>query len=452
MRAPRRPRRRRVGEERYRRSVHLLEAGARWVPGASSASARVTGFDPVPPFLRRGRGPFVWDVDGNRYLDLNLGYGALLHGHAPKEIVEAVVQQAGRGLHLAAPNELELSVARLFLRLVPTAERVAFCGSGTEATFSAVRLARHATGRPALLAFEGHYHMSDAAATSSPRRRRGGSPRAGVAGSTPVPDSWGEVHLAPYNSRDAVERILKEQGRRLAAVILEPIMCNAGVIPPAGDFLPFLREATQERDIPLIFDEVFTGFRVAAGGAQELYGVRPDLSCWSKAMSGGMPLAALSGRSDLMDLLGPGRLPYGGTFASHSLSLAGTKATLEQVRAGGRSLYRRLASLTRMAAGGLREIARDGGTPLLVQDVPGAFQFYFTSRSRLLDYREATTVDVARFQHAQRAFLDRGIFFHPDNFESLVLSTAHRREHVERFLEVAQEVLPEAGPRLSRSP
>lgn len=452
--APRRARSPTARDRRYRRSLELLELGPRWVPGASSSSARVSGFDPVPPFLVRGRGPHVWDVDGHRYLDLNLGYGALLHGHAPKALVRAVMEQAGRGLHLAAPNELELQVARRFLGLVRTAERVAFCGSGTDATFNAVRLARHTTGRPALLTFEGHYHMSDAAATPRPRPRRSGgrSPPAGVAGSTPVPEFWGEVHLAPYNSRDAVERILRRHGRRLAAVILEPVMCNAGVIPPQEDFLPFLREATEERDIPLIFDEVFTGFRVAAGGAQEVYGVRPDLSCWSKAMSGGMPVAAISGRADLMDQLGPGGLPYGGTFVAHSLSLAGTLASLDLVRAGGAELYRRLEALTSQAVRGLQEIARDSGIPLLVQHATGAFQFYFTPRTRLLDYREATTVDLGSFRAAQRAFLDRGVFFHPDNFESLVLSTVHRRTDVERFLEVAQEVLPDGRGKTGTSP
>ncbi len=433
----------RTSPTRYDGTLRLLRHGRALIPGASSALPRVTGFDPAAPAFVRGRGPCVWDEDGNKFVDLNLGYGSLIHGHSPPEIVAALRSQLRKGLHFASPQRIEAEVAELLLDLVPTADRVVFCTTGTEATFNAVRLARHATHRRGVLVFEGHYHMNDAAATSPPVSGRGRrrDPRVGEV--TPIPDSWGDVYVAEYNSVSSVERIQARAGTSIGTVILEPIMCNAGVIPPTGAFLRELRRMTEARGQVLVFDEVFTGFRVAPGGAQEMYGVRPDLSCFSKALGGGMPIAALAGRRELMDRLGSPGLPYGSTYAGHTLALAGTRASLEGIRREGRRFRDRLQGLTERACRGLEEVGRKAGLRVLAQQVPGAFQFYFTGRSALHNFREALEVDREMYRRAQSHLMDRGFFFHPDNFESLVLSTSHGPRDIDRFVTAAGETFAE---------
>ncbi len=298
---------------KLKKSAKLFEEGKKYIPNSTSSLIRVASYDPCPPFIARGKGSRIWDEDGNEYLDFNLAYGCLINGHAHPEMVKALCAQAEKGFHFASPTELEIDVAKAFVKLVPSAERVAFCSNGSDATMNAIRIARAVTGKDGILKFEGHYHGQHDYALISAE-----APPI-VAGldeyPRPLPNSAGippgvtdYVMVAPYNSVTALERMVKRYRDRLAAVIMEPIMANAGIIAPTQDYLKRVREITRENDLLLIFDEVFTGFRVAPGGAQQMYKVEPDISCWAKALGGGVPISAVSGKAEFMDLIAPGRI------------------------------------------------------------------------------------------------------------------------------------------------
>jgi glutamate-1-semialdehyde 2,1-aminomutase len=433
---------------KLKKSQKLFEEGKKRIPNSTSSLIRVASYDPCPPFIARGKGPRIWDEDGNEYLDYNLAYGCLINGHAHPEMVKAIQAQAELGLHFASPTELEIDVARVFQKLVPSAERVAFCSNGSDATMNAIRIARAVTGKDGILKFEGHYHGQHDYALISAE-----APPI-VAGldeyPRPLPNSAGippgvtdYVMVAQFNSVTSVERMVKRYRDRLAAVILEPIMANAGIIPPSPDYLKRLREITQENDLLLIFDEVFTGFRVAPGGAQQLYKVEPDLSCWAKALGGGVPISAVSGKAEYMDLIAPGRISFGGTYFANNLSLAGTLANLKLLQKGGEELYERFGRMTTKMEKGIEEAAKDAKLSVLVQSVNGMLQFFFTRRKKVANYRESLQIDWNLFLRHHQLLLDRGVYIHPDNYERLTFSTAHTEKDVEEFLEVVRETFQE---------
>ena len=433
---------------RLRKSARLFAEGKKLIPNSSSSLIRVASYDPCPPFIARGRGARIWDVDDNEYLDFNLSYGVLINGHAHPAMVKAIQEQAELGLHFAAPTELEIEVARQFVELVPSAERVAFCSNGSDATMNAIRIARAVTGKDSILKFEGHYHgQHDYALISSE------APPI-VAGldeyPRPLPNSAGippgvmdYVNVAPYNSITAFERIVKRNRDKLAAVILEPVMANAGVIPPDRDFLKRVREITRENEMLLIFDEVFTGFRIAAGGAQSVYHVEPDLSCWAKALGGGMPISAVSGKAEYMDLIAPGRISFGGTYFANSLTLAGTLANLKLLDRGGKALYERFARMTERMEKGIEQAARDAKVSVLVQSVPGMLQFFFTKRKKITNYRESLQIDWDLYLRHHQLLLEKGIYIHPDNYERLTFSSTHTDKDVDTFVATMGETLAE---------
>ena len=294
---------------KLKKSAKLFEEGKKLIPNSTSSLIRVASYDPCPPFIARGKGPRIWDEDGNEYLDFNLAYGCLINGHAHPDMVKAVSQAAELGFHFASPTKLEIDLAKEFHKLVPNSERVAFCSNGSDATMNAMRIARAVTGKDVILKFEGHYHGQHDYALISAE-----APPI-VAGldeyPRPMPNSAGSAgcHGLRHGRAVQFDHLVRAHDQalpdRLAAVILEPIMANAGVIPPIPDYLQRLREITRENDLLLIFDEVFTGFRVAPGGAQQLYKVEPDLSCWAKALGGGVPISAVSGKAEYMDLISP---------------------------------------------------------------------------------------------------------------------------------------------------
>jgi glutamate-1-semialdehyde 2,1-aminomutase len=266
----------------------------------------------------------------------------------------------------------------------------------------------------------------------------------------PLPNSAGippgvtdYVMVAQYNSVQSLERMVRRYRDRLAAVIMEPIMANAGIIPPATDYLKRIREITRENDLLLIFDEVFTGFRVAPGGAQQLYKVEPDVSCWAKALGGGVPISAVSGKAEYMDLIAPGRISFGGTYFANNLSLAGTLANLKILHRGGDDLYERFARLTTKLEQGIEAAARDAKVNVLVQSVNGMLQFFFTRRKKIVNYRESLQIDWNLFLRHHQLLLDKGIYIHPDNYERLTFSTTHTEKDVERFLSTINETFPE---------
>ncbi len=433
---------------KLKKSAKLFEEGKKRVPNASSSLIRVASYDPCPPFIAKGKGSRIWDEDGNEYLDFNLAYGVLINGHAPDAQVKAIQEQAELGLHFAAPSELELEVAKLFQKLVPNAERVAFCSNGSDATMNAIRIARAVTGKDAILKFEGHYHGQHDLALISAE-----APPI-VAGldeyPRPLPNSAGippgvtdYVMVAPYNSIPAFERMVKRYRDRLAAVILEPVMANAGVIPPAPDFLKRLVEIAHQNDMLVIFDEVFTGFRIAPGGAQQLYNVEPDISCWAKALGGGVPVSAVSGKAEYMDLIAPGRISFGGTYNANNLTMAGTLANLRTLQKGGEELYARFARLTEKLEKGLEEAGRDAKISVLVQSVNGMLQFFFTRRKKITNYRESLQIDWNLYLRHHQLLLDHGVYIHPDNYERITFSSAHTEKDVDRFVEIATETFRE---------
>ncbi len=433
---------------KLKKSAKLFEEGKKRIPNSTSSLIRVASYDPCPPFIAKGKGSKIWDEDGNEYLDFNLAYGCLINGHAHPQMIKAIQKQAELGLHFASPTELEIEVATLFHKLVPNAERVAFCSNGSDATMNAIRIARAVTGKDGILKFEGHYHGQHDYALISAE-----APPI-VAGldeyPRPLPNSAGippgvtdYVTVAPYNSIPAFERMVKRYRDKIAAVILEPVMANAGIIPPAPDYLKQLREITTANDMLLIFDEVFTGFRIAPGGAQEVYKVEPDLSCWAKALGGGVPISAVSGKAEYMDLIAPGRISFGGTYFANSLTLAGAYANLRLLQLGGAEIYDRFKGLTDKMEKGIEAAARDAKLPVLVQSVPGMLQFFFTRRKKITNYRESLQIDWNLYLRHHQLLLDRGIYIHPDNYERLTFSTTHSDKDVERFLAIVNETLPE---------
>jgi glutamate-1-semialdehyde 2,1-aminomutase len=433
---------------KLKKSAKLFEEGKKHIPNSTSSLIRVASYDPCPPFIARGKGPKIWDEDANEYLDFNLAYGCLINGHAHPQMIKAIQKQAELGFHFASPTELEIEVASLFQKLVPNAERVAFGSNGSDATMNAIRIARAVTGKDGILKFEGHYHGQHDYALISAE-----APPI-VAGldeyPRPLPNSAGippgvtdYVTVAPYNSIPAFERMVKRYRDKIAAVILEPVMANAGIIPPAPDYLKQLREITTANDMLLIFDEVFTGFRIAPGGAQGVYKVQPDLSCWAKALGGGVPISAVSGKAEYMDLIAPGRISFGGTYFANSLTLAGAYANLRLLQLGGAEIYDRFGSLTDKMEKGIEAAARDTKLPVLVQSVPGMLQFYFTRRKKITNYRESLQIDWNLYLRHHQLLLDRGIYIHPDNYERLTFSTTHTDKDVEHFLAVINETFRE---------
>ncbi|MGA8710906.1 MAG: aspartate aminotransferase family protein, partial [Thermoplasmata archaeon] len=409
---------------------------------------RTASYDPCPPFIKKGKGARIWDEDDNEYLDFNLAYGVLINGHAPDAQIKAIQEQAELGLHFAAPSEIEVEVAKLFQKMVPNAERVAFCTSGSDATMNAIRIARAVTGKDAILKFEGHYHGQHDIALISAE-----APPV-VAGldeyPRPLPNSAGippgvtdYVMVAPYNSITAFERMVRRYRERLACVILEPIMANSGIIPPAPDYLKRLVEVAHQNDMLVIFDEVFTGFRVAPGGAQQLYGVEPDISCWAKALGGGVPVSAVSGKAEIMEMIAPGRISFGGTYNANNLTMAGTLANLKTLHRGGEDLYARFGRLTEKLAKGLEEAGRDAKISVLVQYVNGMLQFFFTRRKKIVNYRESLQIDWNLYLRHQQLLLDKGVYIHPDNYERLTFSSAHTEKDVEKFVAIATETFKE---------
>jgi len=433
---------------KLKKSAKLFEEAKKHIPNGSSSLIRTASYDPCPPFIKKGKGARIWDEDDNEYLDFNLAYGVLINGHAPDAQIKAIQEQAELGLHYAAPSEIELEVAKLFQKLVPNAERVAFCTSGSDATMNAIRIARAVTGKDAILKFEGHYHGQHDIALISAE-----APPV-VAGldeyPRPLPNSAGippgvtdYVMVAPYNSITAFERMVRRYRERLACVILEPVMANSGIIPPAPDYLQRLVEIAHQNDMLVIFDEVFTGFRVAPGGAQQLYGVEPDISCWAKALGGGVPVSAVSGKAEIMELIAPGRISFGGTYNANNLTMAGTLANLKVLHRGGEELYARFGRLTQKLEKGLEEAGRDAKISVLVQSVNGMLQFFFTRRKKISNYRESLQIDWNLYLRHQQLLLDKGIYIHPDNYERLTFSSAHTEKDIEKFVSVATETFTE---------
>jgi glutamate-1-semialdehyde 2,1-aminomutase len=414
-----------------RRSEKLFADAERVFPGGVSSPVRAfRAVGGTPRFIARGRGAILTDVDDNDYVDCVLSWGALALGHAHPAVVEAIAMQAERGTSFGAPTELETQLAELITQAMPAVEMLRFVSSGTEAVMSALRLARAATGRTVIVKFDGCYHgHADAMLVSA------GS---GVA-TLGLPDSPGVTAAAvadtvsvPFNDLPAVEELFNARGGQIAAVIVEPVAGNMGLVLPADGFLSGLRRLTRKYGALLIFDEVMTGARVARGGAQELCGIEPDLSTLGKVIGGGLPVAAYGGRADLMQEIAPaGRVYQAGTLSGNPLAMAAGIATMRELAKPG--AYEQLAGAARALADGIAAIAQRRGVAIQSAAVGGMWGFFFAEQP-VTDYASAKRSDTALFGRFFHACLEAGVYLAPSQFESGFVSLAHDANLIQRTL------------------
>ena len=424
------------------RAAAVFAESARIFPGGVNSPVRAfRGVGGSPVVVAEGRGSHVTDVDGRSYLDYVGSWGALILGHAAPEVVAAIGRAAARGTTYGMPTPYELELARLIQRAFPSMDRMRFVSSGTEAAMSAIRAARGFTGRAKIVKFAGcyHGHADFLLAEAGSGLATFGLPASGGVTAGAVADTL----VLPYNDLGAVRDTFSACGDEIAAVIVEPVAANMGVVPPAPGFLSGLREVTSSSGALLIFDEVITGFRLAYGGAQERFGIRPDLTCLGKIAGGGMPFAVYGGRSDVMETLAPlGPVYQAGTLSGNPLSVAAGAATLRLLASS--DVYETLEALAARLEAGLRDAARDAEVACAIARVASLLTVFFTPEPPR-DYAEAARADVAAFARFFHAMLDRGILLPPSQFEAWFISLAHTPEDIDRTVAVSREALRAAA-------
>jgi len=408
------------------------------IPGGVNSPARAfRAVGGAPRFIERAWGAHIIDIDGNELLDYVLSWGALPVGHAHPNVVEAIARQAFRGTSYGAPTELETELARLIVGRFPAIEMVRFVSSGSESVMSALRLARAATKRSRVVKFEGCYHGH---ADSMLVAAGSGVSTLGLPDSPGVtPGAAQDTLVLAYNDLSSVETLFSERGEEIAAIIVEPVAGNMGLVPPVAGFLQGLRGVSDRYGALLVFDEVMTGARVARGGAQQLYGVRPDLTCLGKVIGGGLPVAAFGGHRSLMELIAPvGAVYQAGTLSGNPLAMAAGIATLRELERPG--AYIALAAASRKLADGLADVASRHDVPLVTQTVGGMWGYFFAEEA-VIDYAGARRSDSARFRRFFHAALDAGVYLPPSPYESCFVSLAHTESDIERTIAVFEHAL-----------
>ena len=417
----------------------LFQDAQRYIPGGVNSPVRAfkgVGGDPI--FIKRAEGAHLHAADGRRYIDYVGSWGPMLAGHAHPKIIEAVRRAATDGLSFGAPTEIETRLAERICQLMPSIQLVRMVSSGTEATMSAIRLARGYTGRDKIVKFEGCYHgHSDSLLVKA----GSGALTLGVPTSPGVPAALAALTLTlPYNDAAAVEDAFKRHPDEIACVIVEPVAGNMNCVPPAPGFLKVLSEACTRHGALLIFDEVMTGFRVAKGGAQALYGVTPDLTTLGKVIGGGMPVGAFGGRREVMQKIAPlGPIYQAGTLSGNPVAMAAGLAMLDLLDAPG--FHKDLERKTQLLAAGLRQVAQETGLPFVANSVCGMFGLYFTRETEVGNYAQVMASDVDAFRHFFHGMLADGVYLAPSAFEAGFMSSAHSDADIETTLGAARRVM-----------
>ncbi|QIE98589.1 glutamate-1-semialdehyde 2,1-aminomutase [Pantoea stewartii] len=418
------------------KSEKLFAEAQRLIPGGVNSPVRAfTGVGGVPLFIEHADGACLYDADGKAYIDYVGSWGPMVLGHNNEGIRQAVIEAAQRGLSFGAPTEMEVTMAQLVCDLVPNMEMVRMVNSGTEATMSAIRLARGFTGRDKIIKFEGCYHGH---ADHLLVKAGSGALTLGQPNSPGVPADFAKHTLTcTYNDLDSVRAAFEQYPAAVAAIIVEPVAGNMNCIPPQPDFLPGLRALCDEFGALLIIDEVMTGFRVALGGAQAHYNVKPDLTCLGKIIGGGMPVGAFGGRREVMSALAPtGPVYQAGTLSGNPVAMAAGYACLTQIAQPG--VHDRLNRLTAQLAQGLVEAARQENIPVVVNQVGGMFGLFFTDADSVTCYQDVTQCDVERFKRFFHLMLEEGVYFAPSAFEAGFMSLAHTDEDIQHTVEAAR--------------
>jgi glutamate-1-semialdehyde 2,1-aminomutase len=419
------------------RSAELLRRAEKVIPGGVNSPVRAfRGVGGTPPFIRRGEGARIYDEDGNEFIDFVGSWGPLILGHRHPAVIAAIQEVLGAGTSFGAPTEREIELAETIREAVPSMEMVRLVNSGTEATMSALRVARGFTGRDLAIKFEGCYHGH---VDSLLVKAGSGMATLGIADTVGVPKPFAETTIAlPYNSIEAVEEAFRAHAGRIAAVIVEPVVGNMGCVPPAPGYLKGLREITEAHGAVLIFDEVMTGFRVAYGGAQALYGVKPDMTTLGKVIGGGLPIAAYGGRGEIMSKVAPvGPVYQAGTLSGNPLAVSAGLAMLGYLRTHP-EVYEKIGRLVEL-------LAEAAPAHITVNRVGSMFTFFFTA-GPVANYDSARTCDTGEFRRFFHYLLERGIYFPPSQFEACFMSAAHSKEDIRRTASTIREFFSEPAP------
>jgi len=419
-------------------SQQLFRKAAGAIPGGVNSPVRAcksVGADPL--FIDRAIGCFLYDADGNRYIDYIGSWGPMILGHRPAVVVEAIEAAMKRGISFGAPTDLEIALAEVIIETVPSVEKVRMVNSGTEATMSAIRLARGFTGRDTIVKFDGCYHGH---ADTLLVEAGSGVATLNIPGSPGVPGSFVEKTLSlPYNDVECLEKVMAEKGDEIAGIIVEPVAGNMGLVKPLDGFLEALRSLTGKHGALLIFDEVMTGFRVALGGAQELYGITPDITTLGKIIGGGLPVGAYGGRRDIMAHIAPeGPVYQAGTLSGNPVAMAAGIATLEQIRHPG--FYDALDERAARLEDGLKSVVEEIGIPAVIDRMGSMMGMFFTA-GPVNDFEDAKKSDLELFSAYYKGMREKGIYLAPSQFEALFVSSAHNVEHIDETIAAAREVL-----------